>query len=101
MSCFGAVMRYYKLIAVAFVLLLEACASQAGVWIKTGATQLQVDQDSYACLRQAQQPYGYSGGGYGWRGGGESFGVGTNKELYSACMKARDYSWQPTAPVTK
>ena len=89
-------MRCYKLCAFAFFLALGACAAPAGTWMKNGATQLQVDQDSYACLRQAQQPYGYSVGGYGWRGNGETFGVSTNKELYTACMKAQGYSWQPS-----
>jgi hypothetical protein len=89
-------MRCYKLGLMAFALVLGACASPAGTWMKNGATQLQVDQDSYTCLRQAQQPYGYSLGGYGWRGNGESFGVGTNQELYKACMRAQGYSWQPS-----
>ena len=94
-------MRCFKLWFLTLVLTLGACASPAGTWVKNGTTQLQVDQDIYACLRQAQQPYGFSGGGYGWRGGGESFGVATNKELYSACMKAQGYSWQPSVPVSK
>lgn len=89
-------MRGYKLCTFALVLVLGACASSAGTWAKNGATQLKVDQDSYTCLRQAQQPYGYSLGGYGWRGNGESFGVGTNQELYKACMRAQGYSWQPS-----
>ena len=94
-------MRCCRLGVFALVLVVGACATPAGTWIKNGATQLQLDQDSYTCLRQAQQLYGYGVGGYGWRGNGESFGVSTNKELYAACMKAQGYSWQPNVPVSK
>ena len=78
---------------------LTGCATQSGTWIKTGITQLQFNQDNYACLQEAQQPFGYSQGGYGWGpawGGWNGYsGVQTNPELYSACMKARGYYWQP------
>lgn len=78
---------------------LAGCATQSGTWIKTGITQLQFNQDNYACLQEAQQPFGYSQGSYGWGpawGGWNGYsGVQTNPELYSACMKARGYYWQP------
>lgn len=99
-------MRSIKLISLSFCLLLGACAGPAGVWVKNGVSQLQVDQDNYACLQESQQTYGYSQGGYGWDGGfgggwGGGWGGGvsgytgqaTNPQLYSACMKARGYNW--------
>lgn len=64
---------------------------------------LESDQDKYTCLKDSQQPYGYvdgnfGGGGWGWGWGGMSngySGVRTNHELYTACMKAKGYQWQP------
>lgn len=84
-------------------LALFACATQSGIWVKSNVTPLQTNQDNYACLQESQQPFGWSQGGYGWGNGwgpgwgGYSgyFGVQTNQELYSACMKARGYNWQP------
>lgn len=90
---------FVRTLLLAFCLMLGACASQSGLWLKDDASQLQVDQDKYACLQQAQQPYGYSDGGFGWGPGWGGFnaysGVQTNQELYAACMKARGYRWQP------
>ncbi|CAM3801959.1 hypothetical protein [Polynucleobacter arcticus] len=99
--------RLNRLFLVLAPLVLTACASQSGIWVKSGTTPLQFNQDNYACLQESQQPFGYGQGGYGWGGGiGAGWGPGwggfngysgvqTNQELYSACMRARDYSWQP------
>jgi len=75
--------------------LLGACAAQPGIWVKDSSTTLQLDQDKYACLQEAQQPYGYSDGGIGWGYGGMGgySGVKTNQELFTSCMKARGYQW--------
>ena len=97
----GDPMRCYKLSAFALVLALGACASPSGVWVKNGTLQLQVDQDTYACLQQSQQPYSFGGGGFGWGGYNESSGVQTNPQLYAACMRARGYVWQPNVPAGK
>ena len=79
-------------------LILAACATQSGMWVKRDATALQFNQDNYTCLQESQQPFGFGQGGYGWGPGLGGFngysGVQTNPELYSACMKARGYSWQ-------
>ncbi len=93
-------MSYCKLSNLVLVLFLGACASPSGDWIKSGAVQLEVDQDKYACLQQAQQPYSF-GGGLGWRGYSESSGVQTNSQLYAACMKARGYAWHPDLAPSK
>ena len=94
---------YLRTLLASLCLMLGACASQAGLWLKDNSTQLQVDQDNYACLQQSQQPYGYSDGGLGWGPGWGGFnaysGVQTNQELYSACMRARGYRWQPDNPA--
>ena len=94
-------MRYCKLYALTFVLFLAACASPSGVWVKSGTVPLEVDQDKYACLQQAQQPYSFGGGGFGWGGYSESSGVQTNSQLYAACMKARGYDWQADLAPSK
>mgnify|MGYP006279079807 FL=1 len=85
-------------------LFLVACATQSGVWVKPDVTTLQFNQDNYACLQESQQPFGYAQGGFGWAygwGGGGYSGVQTNPELYSACMKARGYSWRADIPQNK
>jgi hypothetical protein len=92
-----------RLSLVLFTLILFACAVQSGIWIKGDVTPLQFNQDNYACLQESQQPFGYNQGSYGWRnswgpgwGGYNGYsGIQTNSGLYSACMKARGYSWQP------
>jgi len=92
-----------RLFLVLFSLILFACAIQSGNWVKRDVTPLQFNQDNYACLQESQQPFGYNQGSYGWRNGwGPGWGgyngysgVQTNQGLYFACMKARDYSWQP------
>ena len=90
---------YLRTLLASLFLMLVACASQSGLWLKDNSSQIEVDQDNYACLQQAQQPYGYSDGGFGWGPGWGGFnaysGVQTNQALYSACMKARGYRWQP------
>ena len=96
-------MRLRNLYLSSLIMILASCATQSGVWIKSGIAPLQFNQDNYACLQESQQPYGYAQGGYGWGNGwGPGWGgyngysgVQTNQELYSACMKARGYSWQP------
>jgi hypothetical protein len=96
-------MRPYKFLLLLMSATLFACATQSGVWVKNDTAPLQFNQDNYACLQESQQPYGYAQGGYGWGNGwGPGWGgyngysgVQTNQELYSACMKARGYSWQP------
>jgi hypothetical protein len=83
-------------------LLLGGCAVPAGDWVKDSTQPLQVDQDKYACLQEAQQPFSYLSGspgwgsawGPGWGGASGYAGVQTNPELYRACMRARGYSWQ-------
>lgn len=92
-------MRLYKYCLSLLSLTLFACASQSGVWVKNDTAPLQFNQDNYACLQESQQPFGWSQGGYGWGPGWGGYsgysGVQTNQELYSACMKARGYNWQP------
>ena len=96
-------MRIYKLTFVFVPLILFACATQSGTWIKSDTAPLQFNQDNYACLQESQQPFGWGQGGYGWGnawgpgwGGYNGYsGMQTNQELYSACMKARGYSWRP------
>ena len=91
-------MRLYKSSLLLIPLILVACATQSGIWVKSDVTALQFNQDNYACLQESQQPFGFGQGGYGWGPGWGGFngysGVQTNPELYSACMKARGYSWQ-------
>jgi hypothetical protein len=93
---------YLRALLLGLCLMLSACAAQSGLWLKDNSSQLQVDQDNYACLQESQQPYGYSDGGFGWGPGWGGFnaysGVQTNQALYSACMKARGYRWQPEKP---
>jgi hypothetical protein len=92
-----------------FPLILFACATQPGIWVKSDVAPMQFNQDNYACLQESQQPFGYNQGAYGWRNGwGPGWGgfngysgVQTNQELYAACMKARGYSWQPDKTVSK
>ena len=91
--------RYQNLALILLLLLLGACASNAGVWVKDHSAPLQVDQDKYVCLQESQQPYGYDNsafgrGPYGWGGYGGYSGNRTNQELYSACMKAKGYHWE-------
>jgi hypothetical protein len=92
-------MRIFKYSLLLMPLILASCATQSGVWVRSDATPLQFNQDNYACLQESQQPYGFSQGGFGWGPGWGGYngysGVQTNPELYSACMKARGYSWQP------
>jgi hypothetical protein len=96
-------MRFHNLYLAPLILILASCASQSGTWVKSDVAPLQFNQDNYACLQESQQPYGYSQGGYGrgngwgpgWAGYNGYSGVQTNQELYSACMKARGYSWRP------
>jgi hypothetical protein len=98
----GVNMRLNKFPLLLIPATLFACATQSGLWVKSDVTPLQLNQDNYTCLQESQQPYGYSQGGYGWGniwgpgwgGYGGYSGVQTNQELYSACMKARGYSWQ-------
>jgi hypothetical protein len=90
-------------LALITTLILVGCAAPAGDWIKDSTQPLEVDQDKYACLQQAQQPFSYlsgspgwgSGWGPGWGPASGYAGVQTNQELFRACMKARGYSWQP------
>lgn len=82
------------------ITMFVGCSTPVGDWVKDSTQPLQVDQDKYACLQQAQQPFSYLSGppgwGPGWGGGTSGYaGVQTNQELYRACMKARGYSWQP------
>jgi len=99
----GINMRLCKFLLMLIPAILFACATQSGTWIKSDVAPLQFNQDNYVCLQESQQPFGYSQGGYGWGygwgpgwGGYNGYsGVQTNQELYSACMKARGYSWQP------
>jgi hypothetical protein len=85
------------------ITMVVGCAAPAGDWVKDNAQPLQVDQDKYACLKDAQQPFSYLSGspswgpgwGPGWGAASGYAGVQTNQELYRACMKARGYSWQP------
>ncbi len=95
-------MHYSKLLIVLLGSVFVGCATQQGVWVKANSVPLQVDQDKYACLQQSQQPYGYSTGGFGWEPGWGGFngysGMQTNPDLYSACMKAGGYYWQPDMP---
>ena len=94
-------------LAVLATLMLVGCATPRGDWVKDNTQPLQVDQDKYACLKDAQQPFSYMSGSPGWGSGwGPGWGPGwgaasgyagvqTNPELYRACMKARGYTWQP------
>lgn len=99
-------MRLCKHLLTLLSLLIVACATQSGQWVKPGVTTLQFNQDNYACLQESQQPYGYGQSGFAWPygwgpawGGYSGYaGVQTNPELYSACMKARAYQWEPLAP---
>ncbi len=92
-----------RTLAVLATLMLVGCAAPAGDWVKDNAQPLQVDQDKYACLKDAQQPFSYLSGSPGWGPGWAPgwgtasgyAGVQTNQELYRACMKARGYTWQP------
>lgn len=92
-------MRLRNLYLSSLIMILTSCATQSGVWVKSDTAPLQFNQDNYACLQESQQPYGYAQVGYGWGPGWGGYngysGVQTNQELYSACMKARGYSWQP------
>jgi len=83
-----------KIFLLAITFALSACASN-GRWTKAGIPTLEQDQDQYACLKEAQQPFGYADGGPGWWGAPYNTysGVQTNEKLYSACMKARGYQW--------
>ena len=101
-------MRMYKHSILLMTMFVGACAIQSGTWVKANVTTLQYNQDNYACLQGSQQPYGYGQSGFGWTygwgpawGGYNGYaGVQTNPELYSACMKARGYSWQPNMPAS-
>ena len=96
-------MRLYKSSMLLMPLFLAACATQSGIWFKSDVTPLQFNQDNYACLQESQQPFGFGPGVYGWGpawgGYGGYSGVQTNPELYSACMKARGYSWKTDKPL--
>jgi hypothetical protein len=98
--------KHIFLLHLMVITILVGCAAPAGDWIKDNTQPLQVDQDKYACLKEAQQPYSYLSGspgwgsawgpgwGPGWGGVSGYAGVQTNQELYRACMRARGYSWQ-------
>ena len=92
-------MRLRNLYLSPLIMILASCATQSGLWVKPDVTPLQFNQDNYTCLQESQQPYGFNQGGFGWGPGWGGYngysGVQTNPELYSACMKARGYSWQP------
>ena len=92
-------MRLRNLYLSPLIMILASCATQSGLWVKSDVTPLQFHHDYYTCLQESQQPYGFNQGGFGWGPGWGGYngysGVQTNPELYSACMKARGYSWQP------
>ena len=95
--------KHIVLVALIATAIAVGCAAPAGDWVKDSTQPLQADQDKYACLQEAQQPFSYLSGSPGWGPGwGPGWvaasgyaGVQTNQELYRACMKARGYSWQP------
>jgi hypothetical protein len=93
-------LNFAKILLLSPLCLLGACATQPGIWVKDSSTTLQLDQDKYVCLQEAQQPFGYTDGGIGWGYGGMGgySGVQTNQELFTSCMKARGYQWHLKTP---
>ena len=94
--------KHILLLPLMAITILVGCVAPVGDWVKESTQPLQVDQDKYACLKEAQQPFSYLSGSPGWgpgwglaRGVASGYaGVQTNQELYRACMKARGYIWQ-------
>lgn len=81
------------LIVLVFATALSGCAQQQYWWYRSDVSQQQADQDTYACMQEAQQRV--SSAGYNAYGGGAQSRVVTNPTLYSACMRARGYTYQP------
>jgi hypothetical protein len=77
-------------LAAAFATMLAGCAPQYA-WHKN-VSQQEVNQDHYACLKEAQQRV--SGASYNVYGGAAQNTVVTNQNLYNACMAARGYEWR-------
>lgn len=77
-------------LVVLFGLLTIIASGPNMVWVKSGSTQMDFNQDKYACMQESQQPV--SGGYYNRYGGSASSGVRTNQNLFNACMEARGWS---------
>ena len=102
--------RPRALVAILMLLVVIGCA-QNTTWDKSGATQQQFNQDSYACTQAAQQytaptstpyPQGQMVSGQyvapSWSQNlnaalnNSSGGYSTNNNLYRGCMQSKGYS---------
>ena len=84
-----------KILLILFLLLVGCSSNRTPVWNKPNATQDDYARDRYTCLQQSQQ---VSSSGYiapnvllGGYQGFSSSGVGTNFELFNACMNANGW----------
>ena len=88
-----------KKLLLILVILLSSCAQQQPmVWYKPNAQQGEFEQVRYQCLRESQQ-YGSSSyiapnAGLGGYIGSSSSGMGTNEQLFGACMNAKHWRLQ-------
>lgn len=81
-----------KNLIVLFGAVLVACAPVHEMrWVKP-VSQEEANQDSYACLREAQQRV--SRAVITQWGGGSRDEVITNRDLFNACMAARGYTYR-------
>jgi hypothetical protein len=87
-----------------FLSLLVACAGTHSVWVKPGAKDSDFNQEKYACMQSAQQPYassiGYNSGGIvspsAITTASSSAGIATNEQLFNACMNAKGWTLRVT-----
>ncbi len=80
-----------KFLIVIFAVSLSGCVAPARLY-KNNVSQQEVNQDHYACMKEAQQRV--SGATVNMYGGVASNQVITNQNLYNACMLARGYEWR-------
>jgi len=87
-----------KLPLIILVLLASCALPPQMVWVKTNAKQGEFEQARYACLQQSQQ---YSSSSYiapnallGGYQGSSSSGMGTNDQLFGACMNSKGFYLQ-------
>jgi hypothetical protein len=80
-----------KFSLILLTVLLTGCNTSIR-WSKQGVTQQVANQEHYQCLKESQQQQSSAYvNGYG---GAANSSLGTNQDLYNACMSAHGYSWE-------
>lgn len=91
-------------VGIFFLSLLVGCAGTNSVWVKPGVMSSDFNQEKYACMQSAQQPYAssirYNSGGIvspsAITTASSSSGIATNEQLFNACMNAKGWTLQVT-----